>query len=365
MNDPAFHQPHRHIKPLQERVASSTWSRAVEMDLGVTLPSSKSKSVLLWPAPIFSRLGLDFDLSPAMKTALASAHSQSGLTIYGPWKIDPEVPLSTDLRSLAAGVTIAPVFVDEPFVPELFAHTEQIEWQFIPCRSSPLRTETASAWGVQKKDWKAILPSDLARVDSFSARIEMMRLWNDQPAAVIGGAIGAGAVYEDVRFLADAGLDYAHLLCDGRFGELANQFHRLGNVDTVLDQANRAIHDSGRSDFALAISASGCSPESVWKWLGAGVRAINIDSFILGQQPVTETPASDTFGSFLGDYRRPAHSATEWLNSAVRDMLESLASELAYTGHQRLSEWLNREGLAAPAPVPLTKKKSGTNPKNP
>jgi hypothetical protein len=193
----------------------------------------------------------------------------------------------------------------------------------------------------------------------------MMRQWNDQPATVVGGAIGAGAVYEDVRFLADAGLDYAHLLCDGRFGELAHQFHRFGNVDTVLDQANRAIHDSGRRDFALAISASGCTLESVWKWLGAGVRAINIDSYILGQQPALETPASDTFGSFLGDYRRPAHAATEWLNSAVIGMLESLASELAYSGHQRLSEWLDREGLAAPAPVPLNKMKSGANPKNP
>lgn len=335
------------VKPLHERLGEAELAAPGAIDLSVPFPCSRAAKRLRWPTPAFSRLGLDTVLTESLRASLNLARCELGLTTVAPYPAPLDAVHHLEARSLAGGLNIVPVFVDEPLLPESMVHAEQIELQFMPCR--PLDPSTARDWGTRHRDWKPILPSDLTQVDQLAARVELLRQTSDQPAVLVGGAIVAAAVYHDVRFLIDAGLDYVCVLADVHFGMQNLESHALMHADIVIEQAQRAIQDSGRDDVSLLLSAKNCNLESTVNWLSRGIRAVNLDGFLLARQPATPSRTGDSFGSFLGDYQRMASPESDWLLSSVRDFLGGLASHVEFRGFRELSNW-----TSSPPGTPLS-----------
>lgn len=337
-------------KPLHERLGEADLAAPGAIDLSVRFPLHRSGKGLSWPAPVFSRLGLDTELNDSQRFSLIHARSELGLTTLAPRPASHDISSPPEPRSLAGGVHIVPVFVDEPLLPEAIMHAEQIELQFMPCRTAgPL---VAPSWGARHRDWKPILPSDLIQADQLAARVELLRQASDQPAVLVGGTIAAAAVYDDVRYLVDAGLDYVCVLADVHYGMQSHESHALLNADIAIEQAQRALKDSGRHDVSLLLSTRTCTPESTLNWLSRGIRAVNIDGFLLARQPAVASRASDSFGSFLGDYQRMATPEADWLLSSLRDFLESLASQIEFRGFRELSNWTSTSQTAPQLPLP-------------
>lgn len=332
------------IKPLHERLGEAELAAPGAIDLSVRFPLHLSAKGLSWPAPVFSRLGLDTELNDAQRFSLIKSRRELGLSTVAPCPAPYDTSASPEARSLEAGLHIVPVFVDEPLLPEAIMHAEQIELQFMPCRTAG--PSTVPGWGTRHRDWKPILPSDLTQADQLAARVELLRQASDQPAVLVGGTIAAAAVYDDVRYLMDAGLDYVCVLADVYHGMQAHESHTLLNADIAIEQAQRAIKDSGRHDVSLLLSTRTCNLESTLDWLSRGIRAVNIDGFLLARQPAIASRSADSFGSFLGDYQRIATPEADWLLSSLKDFLETLASQVEFRGFRELSDWTSTPEVA-------------------
>jgi hypothetical protein len=344
MNRTTNHDLPQRIKPLHERLGEAELAAPGAIDLSVRFPSHRSGSGLSWPAPVFSRLGLDSELNDAQRFSWIKARRELGLTTVDPCPAPHDTSSFPEARSLAGGLHVVPVFVDEPLLPEAFMHAEQIELQFMPCRTAG--PSNSAGRGDRHRDWKPILPSDFTQVDQLAARVELLRQASDQPAVLVGGAIAAAAVYDDVRYLVDAGLDYVCVLADVIYGMQAHASHALRNADIAIEQAQRAIKDSGRHDVSLLLSTRACNLEDTVNWLSRGIRAVNIDGFLLARQPAVASRAADSFGSFLGDYQRMATPEADWLLSSLKDFLERLASHVEFLGFRELSHWTSTPLLA-------------------
>ena len=128
---------------------------------------------LHWPTPIFSRLALDTADLQAWLPTLDRLRRNCGISILGPESShtqSPSDPMGSGAdRSLDDGLSIHPVFVDEPIRFDALMHAEQIELQFFPSRfqSSPTPANGART----ADDWLPTLPSDLTDIEKMSKRI--------------------------------------------------------------------------------------------------------------------------------------------------------------------------------------------------
>lgn len=215
------------------------------------------------------------------------------------------------------GLWIQPVFVDEPIDLQPLMHAEQIELQFIPCHSKstrdPLPTgrATSRATSFRADRWIPTLPSDLSDVDRMARRIELLRHTSDQPKVILGGAIAAGSVYDDVRFLIDAGLDYVNVLSEVAASLSPAKSWSFQPLDYVIETARRAIDDSGVTGMGLLVSGPIRSLDDGIRMLSLGVDAFSIDSWLIQQQSESPTAvrANEDYSSFLSGYSRQTEAS--------------------------------------------------------
>jgi hypothetical protein len=220
-------------------------------------------------------------------------------------------------RSMDDGLWIQPVFVDEPIDLQPLMHAEQIELQFIPCHSKstrdPLPTgqATSRATSYRADRWIPTLPSDLSDVDRMAKRIELLRHTSDQPKVILGGAIAAGSVYDDVRFLIDAGLDYVNVLSEVAASLSPAKSWSFQPLDYVIETARRAIDDSGVTGMGLLVSGPIRSLDDGIRMLSLGVDAFSIDSWLIQQQSESPTAvrANEDYSSFLSGYSRQTEAS--------------------------------------------------------
>lgn len=215
------------------------------------------------------------------------------------------------------GLWIQPVFVDEPIDLQPLMHAEQIELQFIPCHSKsnrdPLPTgrATSRATSFRADRWIPTLPSDLSDVDRMAKRIELLRHTSDQPKVILGGAIAAGSVYDDVRFLIDSGLDYVNVLSEVAASLSPAKLWSFQPLDYVIETARRAIDDSGVTGMGLLVSGPIRSLDDGIRMLSLGVDAFSIDSWLIQQQSESPTAvrANEDYSSFLSGYSRQTEAS--------------------------------------------------------
>ena len=310
-------------RPLADRIdlPPDAWST---QDLGCKLSCRTTGQSLHWPSPIYSRLGIDIPNPMELHPTLEKLRRNCGISVVEPQAdlleqgqgIQPrrsnELSSGAD-RSMDDGLWIQPVFVDEPIDLQPLMHAEQIELQFILChhRSTrdPLPTGRATSYRADR--WIPTLPSDLSQVDRMARRVELLRLASDQPKVILGGAIAAGSVYEDVRFLIDSGLDYVNVLSEVAAGLSPAKSWSFQPLDYVIETARRAIDDSGVASIGLLVSGPIRSLDDGVRMLSLGVDAFSIDSWLIQQQSESPTAvrANEDYNSFLSGYSRQSEAS--------------------------------------------------------
>ena len=310
-------------RPLADRIdlPPDAWST---QDLGCKLSCRTTGQSLHWPSPIYSRLGIDIPNPMELHPTLEKLRRNCGISVVEPQAdlleqgqgIQPrrsnELSSGAD-RSMDDGLWIQPVFVDEPIDLQPLMHAEQIELQFILChhRSTrdPLPTGRATSYRADR--WIPTLPSDLSQVDRMARRVELLRHASDQPKVILGGAIAAGSVYEDVRFLIDSGLDYVNVLSEVAAGLSPAKSWSFQPLDYVIETARRAIDDSGVASIGLLVSGPIRSLDDGVRMLSLGVDAFSIDSWLIQQQSESPTAvrASEDYSSFLSGYSRQSEAS--------------------------------------------------------
>ena len=310
-------------RPLADRIdlPPDAWST---QDLGCKLSCRTTGQSLHWPSPIYSRLGIDIPNPMELHPTLEKLRRNCGISVVEPQAdlleqgqgIQPrrsnELSSGAD-RSMDDGLWIQPVFVDEPIDLQPLMHAEQIELQFILChhRSTrdPLPTGRATSYRADR--WIPTLPSDLSQVDRMARRVELLRHASDQPKVILGGAIAAGSVYEDVRFLIDSGLDYVNVLSEVAAGLSPAKSWSFQPLDYVIETARRAIDDSGVTGIGLLVSGPIRSLDDGVRMLSLGVDAFSIDSWLIQQQSESPTAvrASEDYSSFLSGYSRQTEAS--------------------------------------------------------
>lgn len=320
--------PLNRARALAERIDEPPGLQALR-DLGCKLTCRTTNQKICWPTPIFSRLALDLPDWLKWLPTLDKLRRNPGISI-----VEPEAPTvqtgSDSLRSgadrsLDDGLSIQPLFVDEPIRFEPLMHAEQIELQFIPSAMQPSHSSVASSYSAQR--WAPTLPADLTDIEKMSKRIDLIRSSSDQATVAVGGAIPAGRIYEDVRFLIDCGVDYVCVLSHVVAGATPPKTWNFQPIDYVIEQALGAIDKSGAPDVALLV----CSPienvQDAIRLLASGVDAFSIDSWLIGQNAITPSSSkpSDDFGSFMGSYARQATvTVDDGLVTAAESFLQDL-----------------------------------------
>lgn len=340
------HRPPAH-RPLDERLVPKALAERLDVsidnrngdDFGCRLKSLSKGTKLYWPSPVFTRLAIDTPPSESLCSSLERLRRSCGISVVQPEnQEDEESALRTDAmqqamdRSLDDGINIIPILVDEPCTLNSLLHAEQMELQFFRSRFHSRSNPKSS--GYQDRyladAWIPTLPSDLMQVDDLAKRIELFRSVSDQPSVVVGGCIAAGSIYHDVRYLIDSGLDYICLLTDVVGGLMPAKHWYFQSAQRGIEEANRAISDSGIGDFSLLISGAFDRLEQPLEWLAEGVHAFSIDSYLARQGPsgsaATSHSSGDAFGSFLGGYPSSTSQSYDWIVSAAQQWLTEWSS---------------------------------------
>lgn len=310
-------------RPLADRIdlPPDAWST---QDMGCKLSCRTTGQALHWPSPIYSRLGIDIPNPMELHPTLEKLRRNCGISVVEPQAdlleqgqgIQPrrsnELSSGAD-RSMDDGLWIQPVFVDEPIDLQPLMHAEQIELQFILChhRSTRDPVPTGRATSYRADRWIPTLPSDLSQVDRMARRVELLRHASDQPKVILGGAIAAGSIYEDVRFLIDSGLDYVNVLSEVAAGLSPAKSWSFQPLDYVIETARRAIDDSGVASIGLLVSGQIRSLDDGVRMLSLGVDAFSIDSWLIQQQSesASSVRANEDYSSFLSGYSRQTEAS--------------------------------------------------------
>ena len=296
-------------KSLAERLEHSP-GLGDRTDTGCRITSQTSGRKLYWPVPVFTRLGIDTPASDSLRLVLDRLRKRCGISVVG-----NSLQQSLE-RSLDDGLSIAPIMVDEPCSLRTLMHAEQMELQFFRSRSGG--GGGASEYYLAD-EWIPKMPSDLMQVEHLAKRVELYRSISDQPTVVVGACIAAGSIYHDVRYLIDSGLDYVCLLTDAVGGLMPARRWRFESIPWGIEEAKRAIADSGVEGFSLFLSGAIDQMEQPLDWIFDGVQAFSIDSVLASRSPavVTSSASSDeSFSSFLGGntgYATPSAPSYDWL----------------------------------------------------
>jgi hypothetical protein len=310
-------------KPLRERLPA--WDADAEraIDLSVHCSVRSGQGVSRWASPFFSRLGLDCPIPESLVSMLERARVETGLGLYLPGEA------TASLHSIRAGegVAIVPIPIDEPLVPRTVRHARHVEFQLMPSLSSE------AGRGAERKRWTPTMPSDLMRPEQLRDRVDWVRHVSAQENLMVGGAIPAAAVYDDVQFLIECGFDYACILADGICGIHPEQRVSFMDPNAAVELSMRAVADSGRSDFSLMLASTMCHPNLLVGWLQAGIRAVGIDGCFQSKAPESTGRKGEGFGGFLGDYTPPGDRTSDWIGGTARGVCNELANAVIFAGH--------------------------------
>lgn len=260
-------------------------------------------------AKLFSRFIVDTAVNDLTLESLSHAQRDFGLGLY-------------TSNSSGVGNEIIPVFVDDPLQPQCMRDAPFIEFQFLPSHAQRKRH---GAW---RGDWKPTLPPDIDQAKCVVDRVALARRTSARTDAMIGAAVAAANVEQDVRFFIDCGFDYVCLIVDGCYDIGPSQRVSIASCDEVIDIARSIRDQSGRPSFEIRIAAHG-SPRQVAQWMRDGINAVAIDAWIQDRAPAVHSPV-ESFGGILIESARTGQGNVAWLYSNVRDFIAELQSEQSF-----------------------------------
>lgn len=285
---------------------------------------SKGKN---WSDRVFTRCLCDANFSVQQKNAIRMELDKLELGVLERQK--PMLPSSTG-SAPGQGQVLAPyskhctlaVYPDEPIDAESLAAATSIEFQMfgIPFQALP-SSRIAS--------WAPCMPIEIATVDQMAKKINTVRTMVNGRCR-IGAAISPASVYEDVRSLADCGVDYVCLLIDVLSEFSTRSCLGLGVMDIHLEQALKGIRDSG-TNVKLSVSANAISARQMVELFQAGVDTLSVDSFLAQHWPAETNDTKDRYGSVLS-YGAVQVSPFAWIPSALLGLVQDLSDWQLFSG---------------------------------
>ncbi len=269
-----------------------------------------------WNTRCFSRFGIDCPISEGLVPSLKRIHAEFGIQIY-------RLTDDTSLRE------IVPVFVNEPIPSQSLRDAECIEFQFLPSPSERLgnRAGGIGAGGndAGRGDWRPILPSDLQRAHEVRDRVTLARRISHRPNALVGAAVAAAKVDEDVPFLIECGFDYVCLIVDACYRLQPGHRVSIARAESVIADALDARERMQRPNFGIRLASQG-NLQQMATWLNQGIESIAIDTWLQDRAPAAESRI-DTFGGILVDTSRSGSRANEWVCERAGEFVAALQSE--------------------------------------
>lgn len=217
---------------------------------------------------------------------------------------------------------IASIDLDEPIDAAALAGASAIELQLY---GVPFRSHSSS----RRAKWTPSLPIEIFHFEQLSKKISALRMMSLGQAA-IGAAVCPGAVYEDVRFLADSGCDYVCLLVDIQYELTRVGTRQLAPIEPCLELAFKAVKDAG-SKIKILLAAELLTPDEMFRHLRSGVAAVCMDGYLARCKPEEPNQPKETFGSIL-NYAAPAVSAFAWLKPSISNLVQELDDWDEYAG---------------------------------
>ena len=316
--------PSTQNRPIQ---AETLLSRVGLRNGSTTLDSISVPKDKYWSNRLFTRCLCDAGLSVQQKNAMRLELDKLELGVLERQK--PTLSNST-VSGTGQGQVLAPyskhctlaVYPDEPIDADSLTAATTIEFQMlgVPFQSLPPNRIAC---------WAPCMPIEIATVDQMAKKINTVRTMVNGRCR-IGAAISPASVYEDVRSMADCGVDYVCLLIDVLAELSAGSCMELGAMDVHLEQALKGIRDSG-TNVKLSVSVNTTSARQMVGLFQAGVDTLSVDSFLAQSRPAETIDTKDRYGSVLS-YGAAQVSPFAWMASAMHKLLQDLSDWQLFSG---------------------------------
>ncbi len=316
----------RLCEPLLNRMDPLMRASSNESSIACEILNSSGSDQLRLDPPFFTRLTNDAGLPQNTKRLLTTELKTFGVAWLGdPIELREGNPGEYKSDTSRGARRISPIEIDQPIDVESLCDCSAIELQLF---GLPFQTLPNS----RRARWTPALPIDISKFEQLEKKIDVMRVIAGGKCP-IGAAVGPGAVYEDLRFLIDSGFDFITLMVEVQHALLPTSNLRLAPLEPTLEQAIKAVQDSG-SKAKILVSAALYDSLQMFRCLQLGVSAVSIDAFIASSKPKETVPTKETFGSVLSTYVPvTANAAWSWLTPAMNQLIESLQDCATYSGN--------------------------------
>jgi hypothetical protein len=274
-----------------------------------------------WRSRCFSRVGIDSPAPEGMVHVLNRIHAEFGIGVYR-------------LTDSASQKAMVPVFVNEPIPIQSMRDAECIEFQFFPSHSERQRNgrqrngglrEVTGQCGAGRGDWKPVLPSDMKVSYEIRDRVALAKRISHRSNVVVGAAVAAAKVGEDIPFLIECGFDYACLIVDACYRLQPGHRVSIALAESAIADALDARIRMQRPEFGIRLAANG-NLQQMATWLVQGIESIAIDSWLQDRAPPEESRI-DSFGGILVEASRGGSGANDWICDRVGELVAELHSE--------------------------------------
>jgi len=303
---------HRNQQPLTNRLDPLLRSEVAKAP-SAWVVRLQSGTVWQLELPIYSRILNDSHLSDGLAESLAATLH----TLRIPW-------LNGTRHLIAANEQrMSPVGIDESITIESIQGVAAIQLQMfgVPFKKIPSNLFA---------HWQPAMPIELFDMEQLGKKVSAIREAIHQRIAV-GAAVVAleDTIYDDVRYLIDSGVDWIEIISSAQYDLNPNAVLEFSDASVIVSKAVKARGDS-RQSCALWLSANASKPKDWSRWLGEGINACCIDSFLTSRRPFNHTPR-DTFAGI----RIPSAASTthDWIAEALRELKTALVDELGFRGY--------------------------------
>lgn len=262
------------------------------------------------PYPFFSRLNCAdyFDpmvLGDSIRKGVAEALSHARI----PW---------IGQASLIAGVhrwAIQPVGVSEAVDASSFHQATAIQFQLY----GSLRQRTPAT---KYEFWSPSLPAELESYEDLATKLEAVRHCLPKRCP-IGAALIARdqTIYEDIRFLIDAGFDWLELIQSPHYGLRPNAQLELCNSPDTPKKALKARTDARREHLPLWLTTKATTHLEITSFLEMGFNGVCIDGFLAAKAPVRAVQRDTLAGIRVQSVSQQATDLS-WLTSELNGLTE-------------------------------------------
>lgn len=213
--------------------------------------------------------------------------------------------------------------IDEPVDSVVLQSVAAIQLQLFGISNSGAHPSQHSAWTPS-------LPIELSSYEHLASKLDGIRgcLAEGKP---IGAAVipSADTIYEDVRFLIDAGFDWIEIVQSPHYALRAGACLDFAEIQIAATKALKAKQDSRTTCCPLWLTASTNAPADIVRFLDQGFEGVCIDSYLASRAPV-QVAVRDMLAGIRVQSMGHGQTDYSWLKGALGDLGAYLQDVIAF-----------------------------------